>query len=206
MSLCLDLPATVARAREGHPQAIDDVYEVYAPRLRQYCYLRLGNRQAAEDCVQEVFFSICKALPTMEYQGERAFIGWMYTIAYHVVVTYIRRRNHRLDLSLTPDVQLIDGKSSDLARTICDREALRYALTHLTGDQLEVITLRFFGGLSTAEVAAALNRTDGAIKLLQHRAIKRLQHVLAISEEHPQRAVNVGRVGSTLAQGLTSVQ
>lgn len=204
--MCMDVPAMIARVREGDSHAIDALYEVYAPRMRQYCYVRLGHRQAAEDCVQEMFIRIWKALPTIEYQGEQAFLGWMYTIAYHVVVTYIRRRNHRLDLSLTPDVQLIDGKSSDLARTICDREALRHALTQLTGDQLQVITLRFFGGLSTAEVAAALNRTDGAIRVLQHRAIKRLQHVLAISEEHPQRAVNVGRVGSTLAQGLTSVQ
>ncbi len=204
--MCLDLPATIARAREGHPQAIDDLYAVYASRIRQYCYVRLGNRQAAEDSAQEVFINIWKALPTMEYQGEPAFIGWMYTIAYHVVVTYIRRRNYRLHLSLTPDVQLIDGKSSDLARTICDREALRHALTQLTGDQLQVITLRFFGGLSTAEVAEALNRTDGAIKLLQHRAIKRLQQLLlAINEEHPYREVNGGLVGPNRAQELAAV-
>ncbi len=201
--MCLDLPATIARAREGHPQAIDDLHAVYAPRIRQYCYVRLGDRQAAEDSAQEVFINIWKALPTMEYQGERAFIGWMYTIAYHVVVSYIRRRKHRLHLSLTPDIQLIDGKSSDLARTICDREALRHALTQLTGDQLQVITLRFFGGLSTAEVAEALNRTDGAIKLLQHRAIKRLQQLLAINEEH--REVNGGLVSPNRAQEFAAV-
>lgn len=204
--MCLDLPATIARAREGHPQAIDDLYAVYVPRIRQYCYVRLDDRQAAEDSGQEVFINIWKALPTMEYQGERAFIRWMYTIAYHVVVSYIRRRKHRLHLSLTPDVQLIDGKSSDLTRTICDREALRHALTHLTGDQLQVITLRFFAGLSTAEVAEALNRTDGAIKLLQHRAIKRLQQLLlAINEEHPYREVNGGLVGPNRAQELAGV-
>ncbi len=183
--MCLDLPSTIARARQGHPQAIHDLYDVYAPRIGHYCYVRLGNRQAAEDCVQEVFISIWKAIPTIKYQGEQAFIGWIYTIAYHVIVTYIRRRNHRQHLSLTPDVQLIDSKSIDIARTICDREALRHALTQLTVDQLQVITLRFFAGLSTSEVAEALNRTDGAIRVLQHRAIKRLQQLLAINEDHP---------------------
>ncbi len=155
--------------------------------------------------MQEMFIRIWKALPTMEYQGEQAFLGWMYTIAYHGVVTYIRRRSHRLHLSLTPDVQLIDGKSSDLARTICDREALRHALTQLTGDQLQVITLRFFGGFSTAEVAAALNRTDGAIKLLQHRAIKRLQQVLTINDEHPYREGQGGRGGPNLVTDLAGI-
>ncbi len=187
MSMCLDLSSTIARAREGHPQAIGDLYDVYAARIQHYCYVRLGNRQAAEDCVQEVFISIWKALPAIEYRGESAFMGWMYTITYHEVVTYIRRAKHRVDVSLTPDAQLVDLKSVDVAGKICDGEALRDALTQLTADQLRVITLRFFGGLSTSEVAEALDRTDGAIKLLQHRAINRLQHLLAINEDRPCR-------------------
>lgn len=179
MPSSIDLPSTIARAREGNPQAIRELYDAYADPVRRYCYVRLGDVEAAQDCVQEVFVCIWKGVKTFEYRGELSFTAWLYTIANNVLVSFIRKRKRTQQIPLTPELNLTDAKSYDTARTICDRLALRQAISQLTPEQQQVITLKFFVGLSNLEIAAAVDRTEGAVKALQHRAINRLQQMLA---------------------------
>ena len=179
MPSSIDLPSVIARAKEGQPQAIRELHDVYAESVRRYCYVRLGDLEAAQDCVQEVFVCIWKGVKTFEYRGDLSFTAWMYTIANNVIVSYIRKRKRAEQVSLTPELNLTDPKSFDTARTICDRLALREAIGKLTHEQQQVITLKFFVGLSNLEIAAAVDRTEGAVKALQHRAINRLQQMLA---------------------------
>jgi RNA polymerase sigma-70 factor (ECF subfamily) len=183
MPSSIDLPLVIARAREGNPQAIRELYDGYADSVRRYCYVRLGDIEAAQDCVQEVFVCIWKGVKTFEYRGDLSFTAWLYTIANNVLVSYIRKRKRADQVSLTPELNLTDPKSHDTARTICDRLALREAISQLTAEQQQVITLKFFVGLSNLEIAAAVDRTEGAVKALQHRAINRLQQMLA--QERP---------------------
>lgn len=179
MPSSIDLPSTIARAREGNPQAIRELYDAYADPVRRYCYARLGDVEAAQDCVQEVFVCIWKGVKTFEYRGDLSFTAWLYTIANNVLVSSIRKRKRTQQVPLTPELNLTDPKSHDTARTICDRLALRQAISQLTAEQQQVITLKFFVGLSNLEIAAAVDRTEGAVKALQHRAINRLQQMLA---------------------------
>jgi len=179
MPSSIDLPSVIARAKEGQPQAIRELYDVYADSVRRYCYVRLGDLEAAQDCVQEVFVCIWKGVKTFEYRGDLSFTAWLYTIANNVLVSYVRKRKRAEQVSLTPELNLTDPKSFDTARTICDRLALREAISKLTIEQQQVITLKFFVGLSNLEIAAAVDRTEGAVKALQHRAINRLQQMLA---------------------------
>lgn len=183
MPSSIDLPSVIARAREGNPQAIRELYDVYADSVRRYCYVRLGDMEAAQDCVQEVFLCIWKGVKSFEYRGDLSFTAWLYTIANNVLVSYIRKRKRADQVSLTPELNLTDPKTYDTARTICDRLALREAISQLTAEQQQVITLKFFVGLSNLEIAAAVDRTEGAVKALQHRAINRLQQMLA--QERP---------------------
>jgi RNA polymerase sigma-70 factor, ECF subfamily len=179
MPSSIDLPSTIARAREGNSQAIRELYDAYADPVRRYCYARLGDVEAAQDCVQEVFVCIWKGVKNFEYRGDLSFTAWLYTIANNVLVSYVRKRKRVQQVSLTPELNLTDQKSFDTARTICDRLSLRHAIEQLTPEQQQVITLKFFVGLSNLEIAEAVGRTEGAVKALQHRAINRLQQMLA---------------------------
>lgn len=178
MPSSIDLPSTLARAREGNQHAIRELYDVYADPVRRYCYARLGDVEASQDCVQEVFVCIWKGVKNFEYRGDLSFTAWLYTIANNVLVSSIRKRKRTQQIPLTPELNLADQKSQDTARTICDKLALRQAISRLTIEQQQVITLKFFVGLSNLEIAAAVNRTEGAVKALQHRAINRLQQML----------------------------
>lgn len=175
----IDLPSIIARAREGNPQAIRELYDAYADPVRRYCYVRLSDPEAAQDCVQEVFVSIWKGIKNFEYRGDLSFTAWMYTIANNVIVSHVRKRNRSQQVPLTAELNLTDAKTFDTARTVCDRLALRQAVEQLTTEQQQVIILKFFVGLSNAEIASIIGRTEGAIKALQHRAINRLHQLLS---------------------------
>lgn len=190
MPSSIDLPSAIARAREGNPQAIRELYDAYSDPVRRYCYARLGDVESAQDCVQEVFVCIWKGVKNFEYRGDLSFTAWLYTIANNVLVSSIRRRKRTQQVPLTPELNLTDPKSFDTARTICDRLALRQAIEQLTAEQQQVITLKFFVGLSNLEIAEVVGRTEGAVKALQHRAINRLQQLLA--NERPGRLPDIG--------------
>lgn len=179
MPSSIDLPSAIARAREGNPHGIRELYDVYADPVRRYCYVRLGDSESAQDCVQEVFVCIWKGIKNFEYRGDLSFTAWLYTIANNVLVSSIRKRKRVQQVPLTPELNLTDPRSNDSARAIVDRLALRQAIEQLTAEQQQVITLKFFVGLSNLEIAEILGRSEGAIKALQHRAINRLQHMLS---------------------------
>jgi RNA polymerase sigma-70 factor, ECF subfamily len=179
----IDLPSSIARAREGNPQGIRELYDAYADPVRRYCLIRLGDAEAAQDCVQEVFVCIWKGIKNFEYRGDVSFTAWLYTIANNVLVSSIRKRKRTQQVPLTPELNLTDPKSFDTARSVCERLALRQAVSKLTAEQQQVIILKFFVGLSNLEIAEILGRTEGAVKALQHRAINRLHQMLL-----PERA------------------
>jgi RNA polymerase sigma-70 factor, ECF subfamily len=175
----IDLPSAIARAREGNPHAIRELYDAYADPVRRYCYVRLGDIEAAHDCVQEVFVCIWKGIKKFEYRGDLSFTAWMYTIANNVLVSYVRKRKRAQHVPLTAELNLTDPKTTDTARLVCDRMALQQAVSQLTAEQQQVIMLKFFVGLSNLEIAGIVGRTEGAIKALQHRAIHRLHQILS---------------------------
>ncbi len=174
-----DLHSIITNAQEGNPSAIQALYDIYGDPVGRYCYMRLNDIEAAQDCTQEVFLSIWKSVKKFEYRGDLSFTAWLYTIANNVVVSYVRKRNRAQHVSLTPELGITDTKTSETDYMICDRLMLREAISRLTMEQQQVITLKFFVGMSNLEIAAILGRTEGAVKALQHRAIYRLQNILA---------------------------
>ncbi len=180
-----NLPTILAQARAGDRLAIQTLYAHYGAAVLRYCYTRLGTQEAAEDCTQEVFVRVWKHVPTFEYRGDASFISWVYTIANHVVISYLRKWQRTEHLALTADLDYAADHRSDPAHTVCDQVTLADAIDQLTLEQQQVISLKFFGGLSNLEIATALGRTEGAVKALQYRALQRLQRLLVAEPATP---------------------
>lgn len=172
-----ELRDLVGRAQSRDPGAISDIYTHYARLILRYIYLRVGERELAQDLTQEVFIKVIHGIARFEYRDEKSFLGWLYTIAANVLSSHQRRRRPR-STSLDHQDQLIDQRSQDNARIITDRVALQQAIGQLTSDQQQVLVLRFFADMSNSEIAGLLRRTEGAIKALQHRAIHSLQRIM----------------------------
>jgi RNA polymerase sigma-70 factor (ECF subfamily) len=105
-------------------------------------------------------------------------MGWLYTIANHVVINYTRKPWRTRQVALMPELGLADDRTSAMASTICEQLVLRDALKELTAEQQQVIALKFWGGLSNLEIAERMRRTEGAVKALQYRAVQHLQRLL----------------------------
>lgn len=188
MSPSDDLRDLVGRAQTRDPSAISELYDRFAGLMLRYISLRVAEHELAQDLTQEVFIKIIYGIGRFEYRDEKAFLGWLYTIAGNVLHSYQRRRR----LQATPfgaQDDLIDQRSQDDARAITDRVMLQQAIGQLTKDQQQVLTLRFYADMSNSEIAKLLRRTEGAIKAIQYRALQSLQKILKREADDTQSSV-----------------
>jgi RNA polymerase sigma-70 factor (ECF subfamily) len=177
-----DEATLIARAKQFDRTAIAELYRRYVQRIYRYVYYRVGDESTAEDLTAEVFLRALESLETYSYRGV-PFVAWLYRIAQARVADYHRRWARRGE-ALPLDERLV-SEEEGLA-TLAERretyEGLYVALQQLTMEQQQVIALKFLAGLNNAEVAYVLNKTEGAVKALQHRALASLQRFLGETE------------------------
>lgn len=173
----IDEAALIERARRGEREAISALYRRYVQAIYRYLYYRVGDDQTAEDLTAEVFLRAVEGLPGYEPRGV-PFSAWLYRIAQARVSDYFRRQRRAATIGL--DESWPSGEHSPLAEVeqASLREELRAALPRLTADQQQVIILKFVEGLSNAEIARILGKTEGAVKSLQHRALNALYRLM----------------------------
>ncbi|MCU0490033.1 MAG: sigma-70 family RNA polymerase sigma factor [Chloroflexaceae bacterium] len=193
MSLDIELAHLVAQAKSGDVGAISTLYDRYAALMLRYLYARLYDREQAQDLTQEVFIRVIKNIARFEYRDEKTFLGWLYTIASNVLSSYQRRRSF-LSTPLDSQEDLVDPGSHQDVWNVTERIALQQALGELTDDQQQVLTLRFFADMTNSEIAVVLNRSEGAIKAIQYRALQSLQRILSrdADSDLPGASLEVG--------------
>lgn len=182
MSFTVNLPTLIESAQSGDVGAISELYDRYASMILRYLIARVYEREMAQDLTQEVFIRIIKGIGQFTYRDEKSFLGWLYTIAGNVLNSY-HRRKQVLATPLDQQVEIVDVRRSDDVRMVFDRIVLQQAIEQLTQDQRQVLMLRFFADMTNNEIATALNRTEGAIKALQYRALQSLHQILLHDEE-----------------------
>jgi len=167
------------RASRADPEAIGALYDRYVDRIYNYIYHRVGQADLAEDLTSQVFARMLEAI--REGRAWRtSFSGWIYRIAHNLVIDHYRRRGRAAFVELEEASPLISDEADPLRKVEArlESEHLRAALGKLTEEQAEVIALRFLDEFSIAEVAAMMNKTEGAIKALQYRAVLALRRVM----------------------------
>jgi RNA polymerase sigma-70 factor (ECF subfamily) len=153
------------------------LYRRYLDPVHQYCYRRLGSREAAEDATSLIFERVLKSLPG--YRGG-IFRAWLFTIAHHVITDSYRALRPQEPLESAADMEDPALQPEALAVLADERRLLLAVLPLLPTDQQRVMELRL-SGLPATEVAIILGRTPESVRTLQHRAIVRLQGLLHAS-------------------------
>jgi len=172
----------VKRAQQGDRSAVAELYRKNQPSVYRYIAYRVGSTAVADDLTAEVFVSMVKNINRYEYRG-RPLLAWLYIIAGNIVKMHYRRQQ-KAEFEPLPD-EMIDPKSNpeELAQIRLTQDRLMAAMPRLTEGQRQVILLKFIEGFDNTEIAAMLDNTEGAIRVLQHRALLALRRVLA--EEAP---------------------
>lgn len=169
----------IARSRAGDPRAFGKLYDIFADRVYAYARSRVLTVQDAEDVTETVFMKAWEAIASYDNRG-LPFSAWLFRIARNVVVDGYRRESRTVPTveitaaETTPDRTRVDEQV--IARL--GAETVQVAIGKLTEEQAAVVTMRFIWDMSLKDVADALGKTEGAIKALQHRAMRALAALL----------------------------
>ncbi|MGE5597483.1 MAG: RNA polymerase sigma factor [Hyphomicrobiales bacterium] len=173
-----DEQAVVEAAKRGSQAALAELYEHYFPKVYRYCVTRLGPGEDAEDVTEEIFLRVIDNIGGFSWRG-LPFGAWIFRIARNEVVSHVRKQKVRGNVTQLNET-IRDNSEDELLRveTELTVAVIREAAEQLPEAQRQVIALRFGAGLTVAETAKALNKTENNVKVLQHKAVARLQQMV----------------------------
>ena len=168
----LEAERRLIEASKRQPRRFAQLYERYFDRVYAFALTRTRDRAAAEDVTAETFRVAFENLARFEWRGV-PFSAWLVRIAANAATDQARLASRAEELS---ESQAIQDESWEARLIEVETRARLYELVErLPGDQRRVIVMRFGQEKSVREIACALNRTEGAVKLLQHRAMQKLR-------------------------------
>ena len=172
--------ALVELAQRGDAEAFGLLYERYVDVVYRYIYVRVGSAHLAEDLTSETFLRALRRMDSFSWQG-RDIAAWFITIARNLITDNAKSARFRMEVT-TADMldadQRVDAPDTEVLQRLRDTRLLE-AVKGLKPEQAECVVLRFLQGLSLAETAKVLGKTEGAVKQLQLRAVRALHRELA---------------------------
>jgi RNA polymerase sigma-70 factor (ECF subfamily) len=169
----------VRSAQAGDMGAFSELFDRYYDVVFRYVLFRMNDRTLAEDITQETFLRALRRISSVTYQG-RDIGAWFVTIARNLIFDHVKSSRYRLE-STTSDIVELSPSTHGPEQQVLDlatNEELLRCVRKLNADQQECISLRFLQGMSVAETAKIMDRNEGAVKALQHRAVRRLAQLL----------------------------
>jgi RNA polymerase sigma-70 factor (ECF subfamily) len=187
----LDRDRPLVEAARRDPARFDALYRRYLAQVYSYAYYELGDHHAAEDATERTFLAALANLGRFEErarpadgEGASTFRVWLFRIARNVVA------NERRSARRHPAAPLDDATAAIVAdpldvegRAVRNEEALAAwrAVGRLPGDRRRALVLRFVDEMSTAEIAGVLGRSEGAVRVIIHRALRSVARDLGSS-------------------------
>lgn len=174
------LIALVELARGGDKDAFGLLYDHYHGAVYRFLYYRTRSVPLAEDLTSETFFRALRRMGDFRWQG-RDFGAWLMTIARNLTTDHFKAGRTRLEHTVE-DMGVHDdghdeGPESEVLASLTN-EILMEALGRIPQEQQDCLVMRFLQGLSIAETAAALERSEGAVKQLQLRGVRNLAKLM----------------------------
>lgn len=153
---------------------IGSLYEEYYDRIVRYIFVRINDQSEAENIGGDVFLRALQSLDS--YRGRREQLrAWLFKVAHNLVVDYWRKMSKQRTISID-EVEVPDRQNiAEVVEKKAELERLSQALKQVTPAQREVIGLRVFAGLSSAEVGKMLDKSSGAVREMQRAAIEILR-------------------------------
>jgi RNA polymerase sigma-70 factor (ECF subfamily) len=169
----------VSLAQQGDGEAFGQLYDRYVDTVFRFIYFRVNDRALAEDFTSETFLRALRRIATVNYQG-RDIGAWFVTIARNIILDHMKSARHRLEVTTdaTPERNDHAPSPEDAVVDLLTSERLMQAVRQLGDEQRECVMLRFIQGFSVSETAAVMGKNDGAIKALQHRAVRKLAELV----------------------------
>ncbi len=170
-----DVRRLVERAQAGEREALEDLYLLHFDRIYSYLHMSVGNRHDAEDLTTQTFLKMLESIGRFRWQSA-PFSAWLFRIAHNLAMDHFRARRRWQPEEDVPEPAGSEEPSAEAqAMQTIGRESMLRMIESLSPEQQQVLTLKFVFNFSNGEVATILEKSEGAIKSLQHRALVSLQ-------------------------------
>lgn len=172
----IDFSGVLLEAQAGDKNALATLYSAAFDRIFKFIYYRVSHTETAEDLTEEVFIKAFKNLHKVKKAA--SFQPWLYQIARNTVIDYYRSKKETVELSEVENTLEYESTVIDTLSLEGDQKLLLSLLAELPAEQRIVIKLKFFEELSNPEIAELLHKSEGAIRVIQFRALTKLKELL----------------------------
>jgi len=180
-----ELKRLVEQAKQGDRHALEELYLLHFDRIYSYLHMSVGNRHDAEDLTTQVFVKMLESIGKFRWRSA-PFSAWLFRIAHNLAMDHFRASKRWQPEEDVPEPDPGEGSAAEEeALESIGRQSMLQLIEKLSREQQQVLTLKFVFNFSNADAATILDKTDGAIKSLQHRALASLQRQLERSGSAP---------------------
>lgn len=181
-----DITELVQKAADGDYEAYGEIYTAFLDRIFRYVFYQVKDKMIAEDLTEEIFIKAWRAISS--YKGKRqSFSTWLYRIAHNHVIDYFRSNHHNESLAMegfdNMDIlgNVIDPEQE--AEKYWIQQELSELISCLPSQQKQVVILKFIECLDNREIEQIVGKSQGAIRIMQMRALATLQQKLSKEEQ-----------------------
>ncbi len=164
------------KAQSGNEEAFGLIYDHLAAKIYKFIYFRVGHKEIAEDILSDTFVKGWQKIS--QINSPAALSAWLYQIAKNNIIDYYRIKKETVNITdvenfLEDEVNPIDDTNLNI-----EQKKLLEVLKELPEEQQEVIKYKFFEDLENEEIAYIIGKTEGAVRVIQHRAITKLKELI----------------------------
>jgi RNA polymerase sigma-70 factor (ECF subfamily) len=170
-----ELKHILKRCQNGETEAFARLYDEFADKLYRFIFFRVGHKEVAEDILADTFIKAWQKIS--QVNSSEALSGWLYQISRNNIIDYYRVKKESVPLEDVEDFLEDLVNPVDTISLSLDQANLLKFVKELPAEQQAVIKYKFFEDLSNEEVAQILNKSEGAIRVIQHRAVLRLKEL-----------------------------
>jgi RNA polymerase sigma-70 factor, ECF subfamily len=168
----------VERAQLGDRSALEELYLIHFDRIYSYLHMSVGSRHDAEDLTTQTFVKMLESIGRFRWKSA-PFSAWLFRIAHNLAMDHFRaRRRWQPEEEIPEPAGVEEDSAEEQALASIGDASLLELIARLSPEQRQVLTLKFVFRFSNGEAAEILDKTEGAVKSLQHRALATLhRHV-----------------------------
>lgn len=168
----------IEQAKKGEVEPFGKLYDHYIAQIYRFVLVKVNNRAEAEDLTHDVFLSAWQNIKGYKHKGF-PFSSWLYQIARNKVIDHYRTKKANTSFeNLDENLLKVVGVVENRLEKVLQIEHVKGAISQLSPEQQDVVIMKFVEDLSNDEIAKALSKTEGAVRLLQHRAVNNLKEIL----------------------------